>query len=70
MKIIDNTIEQGIVFGSLKEGDVFRCDNGYIWMVMSKTFDYNAIDLTDGEVVCFNDDEEITPLPNARLVID
>lgn len=69
MKIV-NTKEKETTFGSLKQGNVFKDTEGCICMVISEVLDCNAVDLECGELYWFDDDEIITPLPNARLVID
>lgn len=69
MKIV-NTQENTVTFGSLKNGDVFKCDNSHFWIKV-QVIDgiINAIDLEEGEPGFFKDNGTVIPLPNARLVI-
>lgn len=60
-------------FGNLEKGDVFRYQDN-VFMVIKKIESkngsvYNAIDLEDGELTLFYDDEEVIPL-KAELVVN
>lgn len=71
MKIIDNTVTI-IPFDEILIGNIFKDKNGGIWM-RGNNVAYganNSINLKTCETTCFAPSEPVTPLPNARLVID
>lgn len=72
MIIVRNDKKNIVEFSFLKNGDVFRYEEG-IFMVIKKVENksggvYNAIDLKNGELTFFYTDEEVTVL-KAELVV-
>lgn len=65
-----------VCFKDLKAGDIFSHEGfgkNYIYMKMENlstdNYEYNTVDLEDGNWVAFNDDEPVIKV-NAKLVIE
>jgi len=73
MKIVNNSNVDVVKFCTLKPGDAFMTEDhpdGSVYIRTSVEGDeYNAVDLSDGELWDFGPDEEIIPLPDAYMCI-
>ena len=67
MKITKREVTVTVSFETLEFGAVFRYDDG-VYMVIEEIDKYNAVDLDDGQVVHFNEDDPVVELDNAELV--
>jgi hypothetical protein len=70
MKISYNNPKDIVHFYSLNYGDVFRSEAGYTYIRVDGDLKINSVELEKGLGAHFEDNELVTPLPNARLVID
>lgn len=70
MKIQPKKTTNQVTFSSLVRGDTFRAvesDPDVIWMKICRIEDdegdiYNAVDLSDGDIDTFENDEEVVPV--------
>ena len=72
MDISDKRKPTTVEFGSLKAGECFIDEEGCFCMVIEDTdhicIDYSAVDLENGKLYYFNDDQQITKV-NTRLEV-
>lgn len=59
MEIIDNTNVNKLTFGEILVGTVFRVDNGSVYMKTNNAGDYKAVNMRNGKMVSFQDEDEI-----------
>lgn len=76
MKIQQKKVTRQVTFSSLNRGDTFRAvdsDPAPLWMktelIEIEDEIYNAVDLSDGEMACFDSIEEVTPV-KATVVVE
>jgi len=67
---IEKKAENRINFGEVQRGDMFRGDDDRYYMkLISESCCAYAVNLDTGILTGFSDDEPVTPMPNAKIVI-
>ena len=70
MKVIDNRNKSVKVnFKEIKNGEVFESYSGNFYIKTTEENGYNAVDITDGSLVVFDNLSPVTPI-NATLTIN
>lgn len=70
LKVIDNALN-GMEFGSLGTGATFKYENNYYIktsLVIDQMDSFNAVDLSDGELCSFDNDDTVIPF-NCELIV-
>ncbi len=72
MKIVHTSNKNKTPFYALVDGDVFDYEGNHMMKIKNNIEgrSFNAVRLVDGTLYGINDDAFVTPLPNAKLVIE
>lgn len=69
MDITDNREKSAETFEEADSGEVFEHEGDFYMKLTSNHTIYNAVDLGDGVLICFSDDEPIKPIYSAELIL-
>ena len=74
MKILDERVTHTVPFSTIRVGEIFTDDEGDFMMRIEdlEVEDdglYNAVNLETGDAYTFDGNQEVIPLPNARIII-
>lgn len=69
MEIREET-KDWIDFSEIRCGDVFRTEDDDYYMRVSGSPKYNAVRVSAGELVCVGGGELVSPVHNAKMVVN
>ena len=72
MKILDERVTHTVPFCTIRVGEIFTDSEGdFMMRIEDLEVDaiYNVINLETGDAYAFGSNQEVIPLPNARIII-
>lgn len=74
MKVLDERVTRTVPFSTIRVGEMFTDTEGdFMMRIESIEVEddgiYNAVNLETGDAYTFDGNQEIIPLPNARIII-